>query len=181
MDLLEVIKREGDAHRLRFVVIGGLAVNAHGYSRTTGDVDLLVAREESQSWTEILSALGYAIHGAGEAFIQMSPPLGGMWPVDLMLVSRATFEAFWATVREAEVRGLRLAVPSLQHLLALKLHALKHGLPHRESKDLNDLIHLVHFNKLDVEELGFRQLVEKYGTSETYERLRKACRTLPDA
>ena len=31
------------AHRVRYIVVGGLAVNAHGYLRFTKDIDLLIA------------------------------------------------------------------------------------------------------------------------------------------
>lgn len=179
MDLFEVLKREGDRRGLRFVMIGGFAVSAYGYSRTTGDIDILVARQESAAWSGILGDLGYSVHSEGAAFLQLSPPLQEMWPVDLMLVNEPTFENFWAHAREAEIHGTPLKVPSLEHLFALKLHALKHGLPHREAKDLNDLIHLIHFNKVRTDDEPFQRLFERYGTPEIHERLQAAIRSLP--
>jgi len=61
------------------------------------------------------------------SFAQFSPAQHGAWPVDLMFVKRGTFSPMLAAAREVEMYGVRLKIPSLEHLLALKLHALKHG------------------------------------------------------
>ena len=41
-------------------------------------------------------------------------------------------------------------VVSLEHLLALKCHAIKHGHPGRVEKDVDDVLGLVRANLLDV-------------------------------
>ena len=55
-------------HEVRYLLVGGLAVNFHGYSRTTGDVDLwLDASQENR--IKLVNALReYNIEGA-EAFL----------------------------------------------------------------------------------------------------------------
>lgn len=47
--------------RLRFLIIGGHAVNLHGYSRVTQDIDLLVCRDELAEWKKALERLGYSL------------------------------------------------------------------------------------------------------------------------
>lgn len=59
---------------LRFLVIGGHAVIAHGYPRTTFDLELLVERERSPEWDALLAELGYRILARQSAFVQFTPP-----------------------------------------------------------------------------------------------------------
>ena len=64
-------------------------------------------------------------------------------------------------------------VPSLDHLLALKLHVLKQNLGHRVIKDLDDVIRLVLANRLDIRTEHYRKLFKRYGTIAEYERILK--------
>ena len=50
----------GTAH-LRYLVVGGVAVNLHGYPRFTGDVDILLALDEDNlaRMTTLMHELGY--------------------------------------------------------------------------------------------------------------------------
>jgi hypothetical protein len=57
-------------------------------------------------------------------------------------------------------------VPSLEHLLALKLHALKNTRMHRFLKDFLDGENLIRINRLDIKSGKVRELFEKYGTTE---------------
>lgn len=64
-----------------------------------------------------------------------------------------------------------MAVPSLQHLFALKIHALKHGKGLRVLKDLDDVANRVLANRVDVRSEWFCQLFEKHGNMEWHERI----------
>jgi len=44
-DSMRKLARVFDEHRIEYVIVGGMAVNAHGYVRTTKDVDFLVRAE----------------------------------------------------------------------------------------------------------------------------------------
>ena len=60
-----------DAHGVRWALIGGYAIAAHGFVRFTDDVDVLVdpARDNTARWIEALSKLpdGAAAELSGEA------------------------------------------------------------------------------------------------------------------
>ena len=43
---------------LLFLLAGGHAVIAHGHTRNTFDIDLIVRRSDQQSWRELVLALG---------------------------------------------------------------------------------------------------------------------------
>lgn len=49
-----------EEHQLAYVIIGGIAVNLHGYSRVTGDLDIVISlkEEETQKFVRCCKALG---------------------------------------------------------------------------------------------------------------------------
>lgn len=175
MGLFEQINRQARQQGLDFLVIGGLAVNFYGYSRETADLDLLIRRDARAAWGGLLSRLGYTVEQDAEAFVQLAPPRSGEWPVDLMMVRAPTFVPMLAESREVEMYGVRLRIPSLGHLLALKLHALKNTRAHRFLKDFQDVEGLVRINQLDLKSEKVRQLFLKYGNLELYEKVVRAC------
>ena len=175
MGLFQQISLEAKTHELRFLVIGALALNFHGVSRDTADLDLLIERDARGRWVDFFLGLGYVIYRDRDVFIQLTPPSQGAWPVDLMLVSEATFRAMLAAGTRVEMFGASVLVPSLDHLLALKLHALKHGHVERFMKDYLDVENLIRANSVDVRSEKVRQLFEQYGTLELYEKVCRTC------
>ncbi len=67
--------------------------------------------------------------------------------------------------------GACAGVPSVDHLIALKLHSIKQGLAHRTSKDMEDVEMLVRRNKLDLTMAHYEALFLKYGNREIYETI----------
>ena len=174
MGLFQTIRQEAKKRELQFLVIDGLAVNMHGYTRDTADLDLLIWRDARQSWLDLFFSLAYTLYRDADTFVQLSPPQAGAWPVDLMLVKEATLEPMLAAGIQVEMYGVQLMIPTLEHLLALKLHALKHGHIDRHSKDFMDVENLVRINKVDLRSERIRQLFLKYGTLELYEKISRA-------
>ena len=177
MGLFQAIDLEARKRELQFLVIGGLAVNFHGYSRDTADLDLLVHQDGREQWLSLLAGLGYSVLRDENAFIQLSPPTKGAWPVDLMMVREPTFRPIFDHGKEVEMYGARLLIPALEHLLALKLHALKHTHTGRFLKDFLDVENLVKVNKVDWRSNSVRQMFLKYGNMELYEKISHACST----
>ena len=97
--------------------------------------------------------------------------------MDLMFVSEATFEGMFAASRETGLGPVTARIPSLQHLIALKLHVLKQGLEHRVLGDLDDVIQLVLVNGVNLDQSEWKQIFEKYGSQELYEKARRTSRS----
>ncbi len=174
MSFFGTIHEEADRRKLRFLVIGGLAVNHYGYSRETGDLDFFISQADRASWMKLLKDFGYENHNDGGNFIQYDPPAQNAWPVDLMLVQEKTFAPILAASREADLFGIQTRVPSLEHLLALKLHALKNTRMSRFLKDFLDVEYLIRLNRLDIKSKNIRDLFEKYGTPDLYEKISRS-------
>ena len=157
------------------LVIGGHAVIAHGYSRTTLDLDLMVRKADRETWTKALAGLGYESFHSHENFQQFRSTNRDM-DLDLMYVGEATFDGVYAASKETSFGPIAVRIPSLQHLFALKLHVLKQGIEHRLLGDLDDVIQLVLVNGVNVEQEEWKRIFEKYGNAGLYDKVRHASR-----
>jgi predicted nucleotidyltransferase len=172
--ILEIAKRAGDAG-IPFLVIGGYAVFAHGYVRSTDDLDLIVQRGRRAHLNKLLGDLGMTVKNDAANFVQFAPQDENGMEVDLMFVSEDVFGRMEQTAVEATVEGTQVRVVSLLHLIALKCHALQHSKSLRRLKDMDDLVQLILINRLDLNEPELRATILKHGNTETYEKLRHAC------
>jgi hypothetical protein len=168
VELPGIIDLSNHEPALRFLIIGGYAVAAHGHSRVTFDVDLLVARSNRDAWFARVTESGFRLVGQTSAFAQFDPPKEGDG-LDLMFVDDATFHQMWQASEERDFGSRRARVPCLDHLLALKLHALKQSLPHRTAKDAEDIEMLVRRRQMDLRQARYKTLFLKYGTREIYD------------
>jgi len=117
-------------HRVDFVIIGGLAVQAHGHVRTTQDVDLFPApgRANLERLAEAVLSLG--ARAAGGALVDaarieaagtltLDSPLGGI-DVHLAPPGATAYEAVRSRALEIEVAGIRVAIAGKDDLIAMK-------------------------------------------------------------
>lgn len=176
MDLADFINLSRQEPTLPALVIGGYAVAAHGHTRATFDVDFLVRRADRSAWFTRLAAAGLKLFGETAAFAQFGQSESGEG-LDLMFVDDSTFERMWQASEERDFGGSTARVPCLDHLLALKLHALKQALPHRTAKDAEDVEMLVRRHRLNLGDPRYEQLFLKYGTRELYDTFLRLLRT----
>jgi len=153
---------------LRFLVIGGYAVAALGHVRTTFDVDFLIRRSDRIEWERRAMDSGLELVHSTPVFTQLVGA-GGNDALDLMCVDDATFVPMWATGHDHRFGNATARIPCLDHLLALKLHALCHAGDMRVSKDAADIEALVRRHALDLRLPHYRDLFLRYGTAESYE------------
>jgi predicted nucleotidyltransferase len=172
MSVIASISSEAAAKKLPFLLIGGYAVLAHGFVRTTGDIDFLVRKSQAADWQKLLEGLKFAVKFSGTTFLQFNPPPQEKLPVDLMFVSDENFDQMFSAAKEIETDGVMAKVVSLPHLFALKCHAFK-SRPHRAMKDVEDLVQLTRLNKLDLNEPSLRAILLKHGGQEFYELLKR--------
>lgn len=149
---------------------------AHGYVRTTDDLDLITERGRRASSGKMFADLGMSIKKEAANFSQFESQDESIMDVDLMLVSEAVFGQMKNAAVEKKVDGIPVRVVSLLHLIALKCHALQNSESKlRGLKDTDDLIHLILFNGLDLKDPELRAIILKHGSEELYEKLRHAC------
>jgi hypothetical protein len=151
------------------MLIGGWAVQAHGYSRNTVDVDCLTAVEHDAALAEELQKAGFECFEEKTSFRRFRHRIQPMLILDVMRVNAATFEKMWAGAESVELGGIELKIPALAHLLALKLHAAQNE--HRVEKDLGDVLELLRANPGKVPPDDLRKLCDQYGTPALAEKL----------
>lgn len=173
MTEIEEIKQKAEALKLEFLLIGGLAVIEHGFTRTTSDIDLLVRKRNADLWKQLVLDLGYKLLNDGGSFLQYERPAIASWPLDLMLVNDPTYDSLKANSLAANVMGALLQMVSLKHLLMLKLHVLKQKKLHRFLDDFVDVVELVKANRLDLQSPEYRDLFLKYGTPDLYDKIQR--------
>ena len=94
-----------------------------------------------------------------------------------MLVSERTFSGLRDAARDVNLGGQHeVLAPSIEHLIAMKLHAMKQGAPARRLRDLLDIITLVRQGRVDVGGDDFKQLCERYGSQEIHAEIVKTLR-----
>ena len=156
---------------LEFVMIGGHAVNAHGYQRTTIDLDFLVLGTRQWDWKKTMEHIGYLPIHETKAFIQFAPAAEGTMRIDLMLVDEATFGKLLQGSEEKTYGGRNIRVASILHLVALKLHACRQWDRAVQGKDYYDILNLVQIHRLDINSPEFREILDRYATESIRERL----------
>ena len=136
-------------------------------SRQTADGDLLLQDGDYEAAANILRGAGYRESHKQDTFARWSRHDAFWMDVDFQFVDANTFGKIWDAGTEAKVDGHTLRLPSLEHLIAMKLHALKHS-PERQGKDLLDIMALAQENHLDMRSEQNRNLCLRFGTEELY-------------
>ncbi|HEY1661153.1 MAG TPA: hypothetical protein VGI03_01930 [Verrucomicrobiae bacterium] len=141
----EKIVRGLNAADVRYLVVGGLAVNAHGYLRFTNDVDLVVRLEEAdiRATFKALKKLGYhpTVPITAEQFadsrnrrhwtktekmtvLQMWSEAHRQTPVDIFITEPFDFDTeYKAALVEKLSSTLQVRFVSLRTLIKLKTKA----------------------------------------------------------
>ena len=169
--VFEAFVDAADSQGRRFVLIGGHAINAHGYERTTLDFDFLVLGSDHEEWKKIMASLGYSPIHETAAFIQFAPEAGGPTRIDLMLVSDPTFEKLYLASDSKIYGGKSMRVASVLHLIALKLHATRSWNRAVQGKDYYDIFNLIRIHRIDTNSEDFQQILSRYATESIRERL----------
>jgi hypothetical protein len=165
--LAELAAQDG----LEFIVCGGHAVNAYQVIRKTGDIDLVVRERDASRWKERLTGLGYAIFHESGAFLQLQPRAPAAWPVDLLFVDDGTFDALRRSGTLFQFGDATCFIPSLGHLIAMKLHALRFSGEKRMRRDAVDIIDLAEQAGIDLEGDHFRSLCDRFADGRVLGRI----------
>ncbi len=156
------------------VLIGGFAINHYRVTRQTADVDFLITRGDFDKIVGLLEKAGYKKALLQENFVQLQSNRLSLLDVDFMFVDQDTLEKIMSEGEKLKIVGQIFIVPSLYHLIALKLHSIKHNPKIRLTKDFPDIINLIRINKVDIQVKKFKEMCFKYGTEELYKKILEA-------
>ncbi len=137
----EVIFRAFNKKKIRYLVVGGLAVNLHGIPRMTQDLDVTAAMDTDnlQKIIECFFALGYKPRLPVKPEVLLDEKIRAEWikkknlkaftfyhykffaqEVDIILVSPVNFEQAWKNRVLKNAGGVRIPLISIQDLITMK-------------------------------------------------------------
>ncbi len=134
------LKRAG----IPYAVMGGMAVNAHKYVRTTGDVDLLLTPDGLAEFQRRYVTKNYRrVEGRPRRFVDRINNVG----IDFLLTGRYPGSGVVGPIRFPDPERVgepidKATVVNLPTLVELKLAA-------RRYRDFGDVVELIRFNDLD--------------------------------
>jgi hypothetical protein len=160
------------AQGIRVFVVGGYAVNAHGYTRITKDADCLIVTDELRKADAVFREDGFVMLRKEQTHARYINPDCEPKLVDVLLVDQSTFDKMWPHRIPCELRGQALQIPILEHLFAMKLHAVRNQ-PDRSSKDLLDIHELMKMNPGVVSREQLIELCHRFGPQDRRDVLLK--------
>ena len=154
------------------ILIGGFAINNYKLTRQTVDIDFLCTKIDFSKIEILLKEEGYEIKRAEDNFIQLENKQQNLIDIDFMLVNENTFSKIFSSGNKIKIAGIEFTIPSLFHLIALKLHSISSN-PLRQITDFPDIIRLIKENNVDIDSNDFQALCHKFGTKEIYEKIKQ--------
>ena len=152
--------------KVPLILIGGWAVQGHGYSRNTVDVDCMIATDSVTAMKAALAHFGFEEIDSFPQFTRFKQR-SGLYPLlDVMFVAPDVFTRMSTQGKKISVDGANIVIPSLHHLFALKLHAIKNN-PDGRGKDIEDIRQLLLANPGVVTAASFKELCQKFGPTDS--------------
>jgi len=118
-------------NQVQYLIVGGYAVNFHGYRRTTGDIDLWIKPDNGSNKDSIIQS--FRNLQVDESTLENLKDLDFTKPVVFMdgeepfkidfmtYISGVNFEEAWKQKTVAEFEGLAIPFVDLNHLLISKI------------------------------------------------------------
>lgn len=164
--LASFFEREGH----RYAVVGAFGLHAYGLARATLDLDLatesaaqpkLVALLESLGFETLYRSAGYSNH------VHALPELGRL---DFVYVESETARVLFSGGTTLQLGEHRVPVPRPEHLVAMKVHAMKND-PPRTLREMADIQFLLSLPSIDEAEV--RAYFEQSGLLERYLEIKR--------
>jgi hypothetical protein len=126
---------------VRYLVIGGIAVNLHGYDRVTGDIDIMMSfgADNVEKLSLFAKATGFKpkapvsimdladaakrkewIEQKNAKVFTIYNPKNMLESMDIMIMEYIDFEAAYKNMKYAEPAGLKIPLISIDNLIKLK-------------------------------------------------------------
>jgi nucleotidyltransferase AbiEii toxin of type IV toxin-antitoxin system len=141
------------ARGFRSAVIGGVALSAYGHPRMTLDLDMVTDSTAQAALVAFMEARGFATLHRSSGYSNHRHPERQHGRVDFMYVQGRTGDLLFGAIRHLPgPGGAAIAVPRPEHLIAMKVQAMKDA-PERTWQDLADIGYLLRVPGVDREEV----------------------------
>jgi hypothetical protein len=165
-DIFQLVAKTIGQSGIKYLLIGGYAVNCYGYTRNTLDVDFMIAAEDADKVRQLLKEVGFSNVSEGGGVLFFNRPDSSL-RIDFLKTDAETLHKLLQNAHPIQMFGSAIEVPSLLDLLAMKLFALSQAFERRVDKDLPDVAYLCVLNNLDLER-DIHPLCRRYGSEALY-------------
>lgn len=152
--VMEFLIRAFQREHIDFAVIGGLALQAAGITRTTCDIDVLIRREDKETVRETMLRRGYELLHESEDVISFYGQRAELGRVDCLLAHRKYAVAMLGRAEEQEVFGgkFKIKVVRIEDQIGLKVQSSSND-PQRVYQDMADIESLmkIRLHRLDLD------------------------------
>ena len=166
--LYEKVFKELEKQKVRYLVIGGIAVNLHGFTRATADLDLFVALDEEnlKEFIKAVKALGLRprvpvslddladvakrndwIENKHMKVFTLNNPKDNREQIDIMVVTDIDFEKAYKNKTTVFIGDVKITIAGIKELIELKEIAGR-------AKDKMDIEELKEIEKIKKEKKG---------------------------
>ena len=135
-------------NNIRYALMGGFALHAAGFSRTTQDIDILILKEDMPKIKKFLLSLGYELIHESEDIINFKGAMKDLGQLDFLLAHRQYTKNM---LRRAEEYGIledkfKVKVLKPEDVIGLKVQSSTND-PSRRAKDYADIETLLRLHK----------------------------------
>jgi len=162
MNIFESIFRHLNAAKIKYLVVGGVAVNLYGYVRFTGDLDLLVLLEEEnlKKLDRIMRKMGYSeripvsvlelkdnkkakqwLEQKNMKAYSFTPPKDSLLQIDIIIEESLKFKSFYDKKTVKQIDNVNIPIVSIGDLINMKKKS-------NRDQDILDLKSLVELKRL---------------------------------
>ncbi|MEM6910701.1 MAG: hypothetical protein AAF555_03885 [Verrucomicrobiota bacterium] len=172
------IEAAAKACGLPYLLVGGHAVNARGFSRVTKDIDIAICRKDWFGWKHALEQAGWSCQARNINFGVFSMVSEPTVKMDLMLLEKETFGKLSSKADEIDYDGFHARVPDSLDLAAMKIHALEQhrlqtGMAQGRKNDVPDIRYLLGSVGISMDSPKFQAIINRYGSPEVAKLLRE--------
>lgn len=150
--ILKLVAEKFSKEHIRFALIGGLALHAAGYRRSTGDLDFLIHRDDTEKTKTILVPLGYRVLHESDDILNLASPWQLTGGIDFIKAHRRYALAMLERAKPLSIlQSVNIPVAAFEDVIGLKVQAMSNDVT-RAAGDLADIEWLIrnHQDRLDM-------------------------------
>src|SRR4051812_30047543 len=172
--VLQLFTEFFDREKVRYAIVGGLAVAAWGRKRSTKDADFAVDLSNQDRVVGFAESQGYETLRVSSGYSNLVHADAGLGRVDFLYLSGPTADRVFAAATVKELRvGHEGRIASPEHLAMMKALAMK-NFPHRALYEGEDVRVLLEVPGVDRE--AVRDYFEQQGLLGLFDAIDKARR-----
>lgn len=153
-------------NNINLILIGGFSLSFYKVTRRTTDIDFLINKDDINKAKNLLAKNDFELIYENNLALQFRNNKITFLNIDFIIVDNKTFESMFSEGKKVTIKNYEFTIPNLNHLIALKLHAIKSD-SKRKYKDLTDIFDLIQHNSKDLINTDIISLCETYADSDT--------------